>query len=57
MDPINLPLVIVLVFILGIAAGMALNERVLKPWARRQLGRPLECDQWGLPEQWKDGRR
>jgi hypothetical protein len=45
----NLFLVLVGV-VLGLLYG-ELQDRVLRPWARRKLGRHLESDHWGLEEQ------
>ena len=46
----NLTLGLFAVFLAGVWMGIMVNERILKPWARRRLGRPLECDLWGLPK-------
>ena len=41
-------------FLSGGVVLNALSTRVLKPWARYELGRPLECDKWGLPSKKED---
>ncbi len=42
-----------ILFCLGIIVGLLygeLQDRVLRPWARRKLGRHLKFDHWGLEE-------
>lgn len=37
-------------FFFGAALSSLFENRVIKPWARRSLKRPLECDLWGLED-------
>jgi hypothetical protein len=45
---LNAFLVILLVFLSGMIFDNWLCGRILRPWARHNLGRPLEQDLWGL---------